>query len=145
MATLTKAINKSLFDSILPSFGNPRVHIPIWDNSQKMFICDEYESGNGHRYYLGIRFCDRIVIQIPKWTHHNLIISKGLSLSTQSHQTHQCHHHYFLSHISAFYFHAAKIDYLPISSKQKPITRLVKNIILPLIAHVFKDSCKFAM
>ena len=62
MATLTKAINKSLFDSILPAYGNLRVHIPIWDNGQKMFICDEYESGNGHRYYRGIRFCDRIVI-----------------------------------------------------------------------------------
>ena len=55
MATLTKAINKNLFDSILPTFGNPRVHIPVWDDSQKMFICDEYESGNGHRYYRGIR------------------------------------------------------------------------------------------
>ena len=62
MATLQKAINKSLFDSILPTFGSPRVHIPAWDNSQKMFICDEYESANGHRYYCGIRFCDRIVI-----------------------------------------------------------------------------------
>ena len=62
MATLTKAINKNLFDSILPSFGNPRVHIPVWDDSQKMFICDEFESNGGHRYYRGIRFCDRIVI-----------------------------------------------------------------------------------
>ena len=62
MATLTKAINKNLFDSILPSFGNPRVHIPVWDDSQKMFICSQYESANGHRYYLGIRFCNRIVI-----------------------------------------------------------------------------------
>ena len=62
MATLTKAINKNLFDSILPSFGNPRVHIPVWDDSQKMCICDEYESSNGHRYYRGVRFCDRIVI-----------------------------------------------------------------------------------
>ena len=62
MATLTKAINKNLFDSILPTFGNPRVNLPVWDEGQKMFICDEYESSNGHRYYLGIRFCDRIVI-----------------------------------------------------------------------------------
>ena len=62
MATLTKAINKSLFDNILPTFGTPRVHIPVWDDSQKMFICDEYESGNGHRYYRGIRFCDRVII-----------------------------------------------------------------------------------
>ena len=44
MATLTKAINKSLFDSILPTFGNPRVHVPVWDEGQKMFICNEYES-----------------------------------------------------------------------------------------------------
>ena len=62
MATLTKAINKNLFDSILPTYGTPRVNIPTWDDSQKMFICSQYESGNGHRYYLGIRFCDRIVI-----------------------------------------------------------------------------------
>ena len=62
MASLTKAINKSLFDDILPSYGTSRIHIPVWDDSQKMFICDEYESENGHRYYRGIRFCDRIVI-----------------------------------------------------------------------------------
>lgn len=51
MATLTKAINKDLFDSILPTFGNPRVHVPVWDEGQKMFLCEEYESANGHRYY----------------------------------------------------------------------------------------------
>ena len=62
MASLTKAINKSLFDDILPSYGTPRINILVWDDSQKMFICDEYESENGHRYYRGIRFCDRIVI-----------------------------------------------------------------------------------
>lgn len=62
MATLTKAINKDLFDSILPTFGNPRVHVPVWDEGQKMFLCEEYESANGHRYYKGVRFCDRIVV-----------------------------------------------------------------------------------
>jgi len=62
MATLTKAINKNLFDNILPSFDNPRVHIPVWDESQRMFICAEHESNSGHRYYIGIRFCDRIVV-----------------------------------------------------------------------------------
>ena len=80
MATLTKAINKSLFDSILPSFGNPRVHIPIWDNSQKMFICDEHESSNGHRYYLGIRFCDRIVIVEKVGLFHNWTYIDGIEL-----------------------------------------------------------------
>ena len=62
MANLTKTLNKNLIDTLLPSFGNPRVHIPVWDESQKMFICDEYESANGHRYYMGIRFCDRVVV-----------------------------------------------------------------------------------
>ena len=38
MASLTKAINKDLFDKILPTFGNPRVHVPVWDEGQKKFI-----------------------------------------------------------------------------------------------------------
>jgi len=62
MATLTKAINQSFFDSILPKYGTPRVHIPVWDNGQKMFIFDEWESDQGNRHYRGIRFCEQIVI-----------------------------------------------------------------------------------
>lgn len=80
MATLTKAINKSLFDSILPSFGSPRVHIPVWDEGQKMFICNEYESGSGHRYYLGIRFCDRIVIVEKVGLYHSWTYIDGIEL-----------------------------------------------------------------
>ena len=71
MATLTQAINKNPYDSILPTFGNPRVHVPVWDEGQKMFICNEYESASGHRYYLGIRFCDRIVIVEKVGLYHN--------------------------------------------------------------------------
>lgn len=71
MATLTKAISKNLFDSILPTFGCPRVHVPAWDNGQKMFICDEYESANGNRYYRGIRFCERVVIVEKVGLFHN--------------------------------------------------------------------------
>lgn len=71
MATLTKAINKNLFDSFLPTYGTPRVHIPVWDNSQKMFICDEYESARGYRYYCGVRFCDRIVVVEKVGLYHN--------------------------------------------------------------------------
>lgn len=62
MASLTKTFNNDLFNKILPTFGNPRVNIPVWDEGQKMFICDEYESASGNRYYKGIRFCDRIVV-----------------------------------------------------------------------------------
>ncbi len=71
MATLSKAISKNLFDSILPTFGNPRAHVPAWDNGQKMFICNEYESANGNRYYSGIRFCDRVVIVEKVGLFHN--------------------------------------------------------------------------
>lgn len=80
MATLTKAINKNLFDSILPTFGNPRVHIPVWDDSQKMFICNEYESINGHHYYLGIRFCDRIVVVEKVGLYHSWTYIDGIEL-----------------------------------------------------------------
>ena len=71
MASLAKAISKNLFDNILPTFGNQRASVPAWDNGQKMFICNEYESGNGNRYYRGIRFCDRIVIVEKVGLYHN--------------------------------------------------------------------------
>lgn len=71
MASLTKAINKDLFDKILPTFGNPRVHIPVWNEGQKMFLCKEYESGRGHRYYKGVRFCERIVFVENVGLYHN--------------------------------------------------------------------------
>ena len=80
MATLTKSINKNLFDSILPTYGTPRVNIPTWDDSQKMFICSQYESGNGHRYYLGIRFCDRIVIVEKVGLYHSWTYIDGIEL-----------------------------------------------------------------
>lgn len=80
MASFTKAINKDLFDKILPTFGNPRVHVPVWDESQKMFICDEYESANGHRYYKGIRFCNRIVIVEKVGLYHNCTYIDGIEV-----------------------------------------------------------------
>lgn len=72
MATFTKAISKNLFDSVLPTFGNPRVCIPFWDNGQKMFICNEqHESASGNRYYRGFRFCDRVVFVEKVGLYHN--------------------------------------------------------------------------
>ncbi len=62
MAILAKALRNDFLDNILPTYGNERAHVPTWDNSQKMFICDEYETTNGNRHYRGVRFCDRIVI-----------------------------------------------------------------------------------
>ena len=80
MATLTKAINKSLFDSILPTFGNPRTHIPVWDEGQKMFIFDEFENANGNRYYRGIRFCDRVVVVEKVGLYHSWTYIDGIEL-----------------------------------------------------------------
>lgn len=80
MASLTKAINKDLFDKILPTFGNARVNIPVWDDGQKMFICNEYESGNGHRYYKGVRFCDRIVVVEKVGMYHSWTYIDGIEV-----------------------------------------------------------------
>ena len=38
MANINNVISKNVFDNILPSYGKPRVKVPVWDNSQKMFI-----------------------------------------------------------------------------------------------------------
>ena len=80
MASLTKAINKDLFEKILPTFGNPRVHVPVWNEGQKMFLCEEYESGNGHRYYKGVRFCDRIVIVEKVGLYHTWTYIDGIEV-----------------------------------------------------------------
>lgn len=71
MATLAKAISKDLFENILPTYGQQRVKQPVWDESQKMFIFDEYESASGHRYYSGLRFTDRMVIREIVGLYHN--------------------------------------------------------------------------
>mgnify|MGYP003293918583 CR=1 FL=1 len=71
MATFTKALSKDLFDKILPSFGTERANIVSWDEGQKMFLCDQYESESGHLYYRGVRFCDRIVIVEKVGLFHN--------------------------------------------------------------------------
>ena len=80
MANINNAINKNLLDSILPTFGNPRVKVPVWDNGQRMFICDEHESDRGNYYYSGIRFCDRLVIREKVGLFHNWTYIDGLEL-----------------------------------------------------------------
>ena len=71
MANINNVISKNVFDNILPTYGKPRVKVPVWDNSQKMFIFDEYQSAQGYRYYRGIRFCDNIVIVEKVGLYHN--------------------------------------------------------------------------
>lgn len=72
MANFNNIITGSFFDSVLPSFGNSRkANTPIYDNSQKMFIVEEYESRAGHRYYKGVRFCNRLVFVESVGMYHN--------------------------------------------------------------------------
>lgn len=52
----------SFLDKVLPSFGNPRENIPIYCDSQKMFISSHYTSATGNMYYKGLRFTDRLVM-----------------------------------------------------------------------------------
>lgn len=81
MATLQKAINQNFLDSVMPSFGNTRkVNTPIYDNFQKMFIIDEYESAAGHRHYRGIRFCDRVVFAETIGMYHTCTYINSLEL-----------------------------------------------------------------
>lgn len=81
MANLSKDFNKNFFDSILPQYGNYKgKNFPIWDESQKMFICHEYESTAGHRYYKGARFSNRHVIIENVGLYHNWSYIDSLEL-----------------------------------------------------------------
>lgn len=64
-------VGNNLLDSILPTYGNPRVKTPIWNESQHMFITDQYTSASGNTYYLGVRFSDRFVTILHIGLYHN--------------------------------------------------------------------------
>ena len=52
----------SFLDRVLPQFGNPRENIPVYSDSQKMFLSSHYTSAAGNMYYKGLRLSDRIVM-----------------------------------------------------------------------------------
>ena len=74
------SISNGFFDSILPTFGNQRSNTPVWNESLKMFITDEYESANGNRYYSGIRISNRIVIVEHVGMYHTFTYLDGLDI-----------------------------------------------------------------
>lgn len=81
MANISKAIERNFIDSVLPTFGNQRATVgPVWDEGQKMFIVDEYESAAGNRYYRGVRFCDRMVMVEYVGLYHNWTYIDGIEL-----------------------------------------------------------------
>lgn len=73
------SISNNPFDQIFPSFGQHPAHeIPTWNEGQKLYIVDEYESDAGNRYYKGMRFCDNLAIvetfgNYHSWTYINSI------------------------------------------------------------------------
>lgn len=74
------SISNGFFDSILPTFGAQRSNTPVWNESLKMFIADEYESANGNRYYNGIRISNRIVIVEHVGMYHSFTYLDGMDI-----------------------------------------------------------------
>lgn len=70
MANISGITNNPL-DSILPTYGNPRTKSPIWNESQHMFITEQYTSAAGNTYYLGVRFSERFVTILHIGLYHN--------------------------------------------------------------------------
>ena len=46
-----------------------------------MFLCEEYESASGNRYYKGVRFCDRIVVVEKVGLYHNWTYIDGIEVT----------------------------------------------------------------
>ena len=74
------AVSNGFFDSILPTYGTQRTQTPVWNESLKMFITDEYESANGNRYYSGIRISNRIVIVEHVGMYHTFNYLDGMDI-----------------------------------------------------------------
>ncbi len=87
MASLNKAITKNLFETCLPTIGQPRKAMPVWNEGEKMFICSEYESKNGHRYYKGVRFSNRLVIVENVGIYHTWTYIDGIELYAFNNQS----------------------------------------------------------
>ena len=79
MAQITNITN-SLFDSILPAFGNKGNNLPVWNEGQKMFISSEYESAAGNRYYKGLRFCEQLAIVEQVGLYHTWTYIDGIEI-----------------------------------------------------------------
>lgn len=75
-----ETISNGFLDGILPIFGNPRTNTPVWNESLKMFITNEYESAAGNRYYDGVRISDRVVIVEHVGMYHSFTYIDGLDI-----------------------------------------------------------------
>lgn len=74
-----KPVNNFL-DCVLPTFGNRKENIPVYNESQRMFISSNYTSAAGHLYYKGIRFSERLVMIEQVGLYHNWTYIDGIEL-----------------------------------------------------------------
>lgn len=74
-----KPVNNFL-DSVLPTFGNIKENIPVYNEAQRMFISSNYTSAAGHLYYKGIRFSERLVMIEQVGLYHNWTYIDGVEL-----------------------------------------------------------------
>ena len=74
-----KPVNNFL-DLVLPTFGNFKENIPVYNEAQRMFISSNYTSAAGHLYYKGIRFSDRLVMIEQVGLYHNWTYIDGIEL-----------------------------------------------------------------
>lgn len=79
MATLLNS-SSNLISTILPPFGTKAQPGLIWDEGMRMFITEQYTSGAGNLYYLGVRFTDRIVVVIHIGLFHSWTYLNGIDL-----------------------------------------------------------------
>lgn len=70
MANIMKS-NSSFLDAVLPTYGNPRCNLPVWNEEDKMYISDEYEVAGGNFYFKGLRFSNRLAIVEKVGLFHN--------------------------------------------------------------------------
>ena len=123
MANICKAIGKEFLNQVLPAFGNPKLNIPVWDEGQKMFICEEYESACGNRYYKGVRFCNKVVV----------VEKVGLS-----------HTWTYIDAIEVYAFDGSKLslvqkqDYDKVFRSEEFVRKEVKN----MLCNYLKAACK---
>lgn len=70
----------TVIDILLPTYGNPSINLPVWNESQKMFITSEYESAAGNRYYIGIRPSKKVAIIEKVGLYHSFSYIDSLEL-----------------------------------------------------------------
>ena len=74
--------SNSFLDRVLPTYGNSRENIPVYNASQQMFISSTFTSESGNMYYKGIRFSERLIMVEKIGLFHNWTYIDELEIYT---------------------------------------------------------------